>query len=129
MSEKIIKNWVELAEYDFQTAKAMLDSGRYLYVVFTCQQAIEKLLKALVVKVKDETPPYTHNLLKLLDILSISSSAAKEKTRFLELLNSYYIESRYTERLDELAKLLTREKCEEIYRNTKGLFSWLKSKI
>jgi HEPN domain-containing protein len=42
MGEKIIKNWIALAEYDFETAKAMLDSGRYLYVAFTCQQVIEK---------------------------------------------------------------------------------------
>ena len=34
--------WEDIAEYDFETANAMLNSGRYLYVVFMCQQAIEK---------------------------------------------------------------------------------------
>jgi len=66
MSKKVIKNWIALAEYDFETAKAMMKSGRYLYVAFTCQQTIEKALKALYVKEKEETPPYTHNLIRLL---------------------------------------------------------------
>lgn len=37
--------WEEIATYDLETAEAMLASGRYLYVVFMCQQAIEKLMK------------------------------------------------------------------------------------
>jgi len=32
--------WKDAAIYDLETAEAMLDSGRYLYVVFMCQQAI-----------------------------------------------------------------------------------------
>lgn len=97
MSEKVIKNWLALAEYDFKTARAMMKSGRYLYVAFTCQQTIEKTLKALFVKEKEETPPYTHNLIKLLSDLSVSSKIDEEKRKFMEILNSYYIESRYTE--------------------------------
>jgi len=57
VSEKTIKNWIDLACYDLETASAMLASGRYLYVAFTCQQAIEKLLKALFVKQENRTPP------------------------------------------------------------------------
>lgn len=42
-----VEYWLDIADYDLETAKSMLTSGRYLYVVFMCQQAIEKLLKAL----------------------------------------------------------------------------------
>jgi len=38
-----IKYWVELSEYDLETAKAMLQSKRYLYVGFMSHQAIKKL--------------------------------------------------------------------------------------
>ena len=93
MSEKVIKNWINIAEYDLQTAKFMLESKRYLYVAFTCQQAIEKIMKAIYIKEKNETPPYTHNLIKLLNYLSLASSIKEEHIRFLEILNSYYIES------------------------------------
>jgi HEPN domain-containing protein len=38
--------WIEIADYDFETAKAMLASKRYLYVGFMCHQVIEKTIKA-----------------------------------------------------------------------------------
>ncbi len=44
--DKIIEHWVERSQYDLDTAKAMLDTGRYLYVAYMCQQTIEKMLKA-----------------------------------------------------------------------------------
>lgn len=93
MSEKIVKNWLQIAEYDLITAKAMLRSRRYLYVAFTCQQSIEKILKALYVKEKEEAPPYTHNLIKLIYNLSISKQITEEQIKTLEYFNSYYIET------------------------------------
>lgn len=55
--ENDIKYWVELAEYDIETANILLERKRYLYVLFTCQQSVEKMLKALVVKISNEFPP------------------------------------------------------------------------
>lgn len=129
MSKRIINNWLGLAEYDLKTAKAMLDARRYLYVAFTCQQAVEKILKALYVKEKDEPPPYTHNLIKLLNTLSISPKVDGEKRKIMETLNSYYIESRYTEELVEISKLLTKKTAEDVFSKTKELFLWLKEKV
>ena len=39
--DKMVAHWVERAEYDLETAKAMLDTARYLYVAYMCQQAVE----------------------------------------------------------------------------------------
>ncbi len=41
--------WLDAAEYDLQTAKAMLETKRYLYVGFMCHQTIEKALKGVFV--------------------------------------------------------------------------------
>lgn len=38
--------WIEMSDYDLETADAMLLTGRYLYVGFMCHQTIEKILKA-----------------------------------------------------------------------------------
>ena len=91
MSKKVIDNWVALAEYDLETAKAMLDSGRYIYVAFTCQQSIEKLLKAIFVKEKKTTPPYSHNLKRLASETTILNEMDAEQIEFIEYLNIYYI--------------------------------------
>ncbi|HET7087843.1 MAG TPA: HEPN domain-containing protein [Anaerolineae bacterium] len=42
------QNWIATAEYDLETARHMLATGRYLYVVFLCHLALEKMLKAHV---------------------------------------------------------------------------------
>ena len=39
--------WLDIAKYDLKTAEAMLTSGRFVYVVFMCQQSLEKLAKGL----------------------------------------------------------------------------------
>lgn len=33
--------WLERAEYDLDTAEAMITTARYIYAVFMCQQAVE----------------------------------------------------------------------------------------
>ncbi len=45
---KETENWLQMAEYDFKTAECMFKAGRYVYVVFMCHLAIEKMLKAVV---------------------------------------------------------------------------------
>lgn len=45
--DKKVKYWLDLAKYDLETAKAMLDTKRYLYVGFMCHQTIAKGLKVL----------------------------------------------------------------------------------
>ena len=129
MSKKVIKNWIALAEYDFETAKAMMKSGRYLYVAFTCQQTIEKTLKALYVKEKQETPPYSHNLIRLAEELSGIKPIDEDANRFLERLNSYYIQSRYTEEIHQISKSLNKKSAQEILSKTGELFKWLKKHV
>jgi len=54
--------WFDIAIYDFDTAEAVLRSGRWLYVVFMCQQAVEKLVKGLYILYVDDNVPRTHNI-------------------------------------------------------------------
>ena len=56
------KYWIELAEYDLETAKVILTGERYLYIGFMCHQAIEKALKGYYACVSGDNPPYIHNL-------------------------------------------------------------------
>ena len=93
MSEKIVKNWVALADYDLKTAEAMFQGGRYIYVAFTCQQAIEKMFKALYVKEKKQTPPYIHNLLKLAEMTPFYNEFTEIQLQDLGTLNSFYLQS------------------------------------
>ena len=49
-------NWIALTDYDIETARHMLETGRYLYVVFLCHLSLEKMLKAHVAEVTQSVP-------------------------------------------------------------------------
>jgi len=129
MNEKTINNWLDLAEYDLQTAKAMLDSGRYLYVAYTCQQTIEKLLKALFVRLKGQTPPYIHNLIQLSFLTDLEDKLSEDQKIFISKLNSFYLESRYSEDLHKLSREIDSNSAKYLYDNTLEQYNWLKKMI
>ena len=129
MSKKIEQNWFSFAEYDLATAKAMLQTKRYLYVAFMCQQAIEKILKACYVKYLVSTPPYTHKLLRLIKELTFKDEMGDEMMGAIEELNSYYIESRYTEDIEELTRQFTEAKTTSILESAEENFKWIKARL
>ena len=65
MQQDKVKYWVELADYDFDTALAMLETKRFLYVGFMCHQVIEKMLKAYWSNVLEEPALKIHSLSRL----------------------------------------------------------------
>jgi HEPN domain-containing protein len=126
--DRIVKHWVERAEYDLETAKAMLDSARYLYVAYTCQQAIEKILKAIIAQQDKENLP-VHNLNRLAELAEVTDDLLPDKFDFLAELTPYCIEARYGDYKENLSEIIDREKANEIYAKTKSVFKWLFQKI
>jgi len=119
------QHWMEQAEYDLETARAMLRSGRYLYVLFCCQQAIEKALKSLIVKKTGELPPRLHDLMKLAKAADIKP--ADLQIVFLRELSAYYIQSRYPEEIEDMSQQTTRTIASDALKKTEELLQWLKS--
>lgn len=72
--KEVVKQWQEQSNYDFITARAMYETGRYLYVAFMCQQAIEKQLKAMICGATKKMPPYIHNLTTLAEQMNLELS-------------------------------------------------------
>lgn len=68
------ERWAEQAQYDLDTALAMHHSGRYLYVLSCCQQAVEKMLKAVIVVRTVAFPPRIHTLVRLAEAAAIDLS-------------------------------------------------------
>lgn len=122
--ESDIKYWVTLSEYDIKTAEAMLKTGRYLYVLFTCQQAVEKMIKALVTKETNKLPPRIHDLLKLAEIAHLSLDMKQKK--LLGKLSYYYIETRYPEEISNMAIKTSKDVARKYLIKTKELLKWIK---
>lgn len=128
MNEKI-KYWVELSDYDFETAEAMLASGRYLYVGFMCHQTIEKIFKAYFYSRFNESPPYSHNLTLLSVKSGINDLLEDDSKDFIDLLEPLNIEARYPTHKKELLKSLTKTRCENILLKTNKLQKWVKERL
>ncbi len=124
-----IKYWVDLSEYDLETAEAMLRSRRYLYVGFMCHQSIEKAFKALYTKLKSESAPYSHSLSYLAKQGNFYGEFSALQKEFIDQIEPLNIEARYPSHKDRLLKSLSDEKCIEIIQNTKEIVEWIKERL
>jgi HEPN domain-containing protein len=119
--------WVEQARYDLDTARSMLESKRYLYVLFCCQQAVEKMIKALIAKRTSELPPRLHHLMRLAEAADLEVS--EERARFLRELSAYYFQTRYPEEITEISKQVKAETAGQILKHTEEVMEWLESML
>jgi HEPN domain-containing protein len=92
--EKDYREWLRFAESDRQAARALLTAGFYEQSAFYCQQAIEKLLKAIIVKQTGDRPPHLHDLLTLLRRTK-DVAHTEEIERWLGRIDNYYVGTRY----------------------------------
>ena len=125
--DETVQSWLERSTYDLDTAKAMLESGRHLYVLFCCQQAIEKSLKAVMVQKTGDLPPRIHNLLRLAERAGIELD--EDRRDLLGRLSAYYIQSRYPEEIKELGARIDRKMASDILAQTEENIRWLRSTI
>ena len=124
---KSSQEWSRQAEYDMETAIAMLDSGRYIYCVFMCHLSIEKSLKALYAKKLGKNPSKTHSLVYLAQSLHLDLPEIIKE--FLEILDSVSVPTRYPEELEKLIKEYTENKTKYILDESRKASRWLKQKL
>ena len=91
--EKILQSWIELSDEDFDTMIVMYDNRRFNWSLFLGHLVIEKLLKALYVKIHSKHPPYTHNLLKLIELNELKIS--NDDKVFYVTVSTFNLNARY----------------------------------
>lgn len=128
MNAKVLY-WIEISDYDLDTAEAMLVSKRYLYVGFMCHQAIEKIFKAYFTSSKLETAPYSHSLSYLAKKGDFYEEFSEDQKDFIDQIEPLNIEARYPSHKERLLKSLTENKCIEILNKTIDLQRWIKAKL
>ncbi|MEK7278671.1 MAG: HEPN domain-containing protein [Chloroflexota bacterium] len=122
--KKGTEHWLALSDYDFDTAKDMLKSGRYVYVVFMCHLSTEKLIKGGMVEFTDiAVPPKIHLLNDLADLAKLSLT--DEQRVFLKKLTIEQQKTRYPEDIRTFGKDYTKEYAQSILKQTKDFCEWL----
>lgn len=128
MNDKVTY-WIEMSDYDFDTAKAMFETKRYLYVAFMCHQTIEKILKAYWSNTLEEPPLKIHSLSRLAEKSGLDKDMSEEQTDFIDELEPLNIEARYPSYKERLMRSLTDERCRDLIEKTDKLRIWIKSKL
>lgn len=128
MNTDKVRKWLERVEYDIKTAEAMLDTGRYIYAVFMCQQAFEKSLKAFLSHKDNEVLP-THNLRRLLEVSGLIGNVSDEELVKIDFLSQYYINARYKEDIFDLSIGMTKEFSADMIAFTKEKIKWIMQKM
>jgi len=112
------------AREDFETAQNLICLPEFSeeIVLFHCQQAMEKALKAFLDS-KGVVYPKSHDLEALLS-MSLERDASFGQISFVTTLTAYAVEMRY----DEIIELPTGEVA-EIVKQTEKAFNFILSKI
>ncbi len=117
------EKWIERARYDLETADALLTAGRHIYVVFMCQQAVEKIFKAVLAYHALEVPPI-HNLRRLAEAGDFLQALPHDELRRLDFLSQFYLNARYKEDIQELTRQVEEETARELVRWSREKVAW-----
>ena len=128
MGKAIHQKWLERVTYDIDTADAMYATGRHIYTVFMCQQAIEKSFKALMAFKGMEILPI-HNLRRLAEIAGVVDEISPADLRKIDFLSQYYLNARYKEDIEELSLQITPDTAKDYLNFSKETIKWLIHKI
>jgi HEPN domain-containing protein len=119
--------WLDIAQYDLKTATAMLAGKRWLYVVFMCQQAIEKLAKGLYVLYVDDNIPRVHHIKTIIEQFEdkLPVTVPKETYQFFDTLSAHYLNNRYPDYMNKVSAQIHETEAKKILSQTKEVFMWL----
>jgi HEPN domain-containing protein len=121
--KKETREWLDIAEHDIRSAEGLLGLHLVPGAVYFCQQASEKVLKAMLVEQEGESPPRTHDLVELADLAGVQLT--REQRTFLTRLSDQAVASRYP----GPARRYTEEQIRELFEETKRFVEWLRSTL
>jgi HEPN domain-containing protein len=126
-SQEKFDYWLDIAQYDLQTAETMLNGGRWLYVAFMCQQAVEKLAKGLYLLYLDDNTPRTHSIEKIFEYFEdkLPIEIPTETRDLFDKLSTCYLNNRYPEFRNKLSAQVKEPEAKALYSQTKEVFAWL----
>ena len=125
--DKLIKYWSDSSDDDFDTMIAMFEKKKFNWALFVGHLMIEKLLKALYVKINNDYPPFFHNLLRLSEKCDLSLN--EEQKLFFVTVTAFNINVRYDDYKMSFQQKCTPEFTSQWIENLKINRQWIKKLI
>lgn len=125
MENKYIKYWVESSENDYDAMKNLYKSKNYNWCLFIGHLVIEKILKALYIKVNNdiESLPKIHNLLLLSEKCKLKLN--ENQLKKLKIINTFNIATRYEDYKKEFYNKCTYDYTTKQLANIEEMRKWL----
>ncbi|MBN1592230.1 MAG: HEPN domain-containing protein [Candidatus Coatesbacteria bacterium] len=118
--ENTVRLWREEAVEDMDLARDILARNKYRHAMFFAHLALEKALKALVMRATEKLAPRIHNLVELANKAGLSMD--EESMKILAVMNFYQMAGRYLEaRRDRVDP----QRATENFRRSERIFEWL----
>lgn len=124
---KHVKYWINSADHDLDVAESLLENAKYDWCLFIAHLVLEKTMKGLYVKCKEDFPPRTHDLVRLSQIIGLEMD--EDTLEFLDSVNTFHISTRYPDEKLRFYKLCTKDFAAENFARIKEIRKWLLQKI
>lgn len=124
---ELARVWLEAATQDLAHAKSADELGFFSHACFSCQQAVEKALKAYVFA-QQQSLVRTHILVTLLNRCIAFDKAFEELSEVCIALNEYYTDTRYPDTL-KFDITLTREETVMAATNAERVLDLIRPRI
>ena len=125
--EQIINYWFVSAGLDFKTMNDLYQTKNNSWALFMGHLVIEKLLKALYIKQKNNYPPLIHDLRRICEKADIELD--ESRILYLDSISRFNINARYDDYKQSFYKLCTDEFTNEWIVKIKDCRLWIKSKL
>jgi len=125
--DKVVGHWMETSDGDFNTMLVLFDAKSYHWALFMGHIAIEKLLKAYIVKQTGSHAPHTHNLYRLAEYGSLEIS--EEYADWLFKITTFNLNARYDDYKKEFYAICTVAFAKEWIEKIKTLQQWIKQML
>ena len=122
-SVKVIKQWIDSAEKDYNTMLHLHESGDNHWALFIGHIVIEKILKAIVVKKTNKHAPYIHDLLRLAKFAELNFT--EEQSDWLDTITTFNLNTRYDSYKEDFYKKCTNEFTSTWITKIKELRKWI----
>ncbi len=122
MNEQEINLWLEQAKEHWQDANWLLEGGRYSLCLYSCHQTLEKILKAAIVRFKNQVPPKGHQLENLARHSGIKLPKESWNEDLAEITRHFW-----RVRYPDFQQMIytSKEKVMPTYDKTKEIYLWL----
>lgn len=125
--QDMIDFWIETSDKDYTAMIHLFEKKDFSWSLFMGHLVIEKLLKGYYIKVKNEHPPFIHDLLRLAEKAELKIT--DEQMDILDTISTFNIRARYDDYKMEFYKKCTSEFTETWMKNIGEFRKWIKNQL